>query len=82
MGRPTHRNWEASNEIELDVSGFEGLSFIEHIEMCTDDLAKANTYETPDAIAPTICKETTFANGKVNGTVKPISWNVFRFRQQ
>ncbi|MBE5872902.1 MAG: alpha-L-arabinofuranosidase [Lachnospiraceae bacterium] len=75
-----NRNWEASNDIELDVSGFEGASFIEHIEMFTDDMEKANTYETPDAIKPVNNTETKFENGKVNGNVKSLSWNVFRFK--
>ncbi len=75
-----NRNWEDSNEIELDVSGFEGISFIEHIEMYTDDLSKRNTFENPDAITPVMNQETKFAKGILTGTVKPISWNVFRFK--
>ena len=75
-----NRNWEASNDIELDVSGFEGASFIEHIEMFTEDMEAANTYENPDAIKPVINTETKFENGRVNGNVKSLSWNVFRFK--
>ena len=48
--------------------------------MYTDDLTKANTYETPDAIKPEINPLATFANGMVNSNVKAISWNVFRFK--
>ena len=77
-----NRNWQDANEIELDLSGFENLTFIEHLEMYTDDMSKANTYETPDAIVPVANTATTFANGKVTGTVQPISWNVFRFKVQ
>ena len=75
-----NRNWEASNDIELDVSGFEGASFIEHIEMYTDDLEKANTFENPNAIVPVVNEETRFENGRVQGNVKAMSWNVFRFK--
>ena len=75
-----NRNWEADNDIELDVAGFENLEFIEHLEMYTDDLSKANTYETPDAIVPVINNGASFADGKLTSNVKPISWNVFRFK--
>ncbi len=75
-----NRNWESSNDLDLDVSGFEGISFIEHIEMHTDDLDKANTFENPDTIVPTINTSTHFENGKLTGNVKPMSWNVFRFK--
>ena len=77
-----NRNWQDSNEIELDLSGVENLTFIEHLEMYTDDMSKANTYETPDAITPVANKSTVFEKGKVTGTVQPISWNVFRFKVQ
>ena len=75
-----NRNQDTSNDIELDVAGFEGLQFIEHIEMYTDDLSKANTYETPDAIVPVINPNAKFDNGKLEANVKALSWNVFRFK--
>ena len=75
-----NRNWQDANDVELDLSGFDNLTFIEHLEMATDDLTKANTYETPDAIVSVVNENATFADGKLNSTVKPISWNVFRFK--
>ncbi|MDD6274073.1 MAG: alpha-L-arabinofuranosidase C-terminal domain-containing protein, partial [Clostridiaceae bacterium] len=76
-----NRNWEASNDVELDLSGFEGLSFLEHIEMHTDDLTKANTWETPDAIHPVVNTSAKFEGGKLSANVKPMSWNIFRFQK-
>lgn len=76
-----NRNWEASNDVELDLSGFEGLSFLEHIEMYTDDLTKANTWETPDAIHPVVNADAKFEGGKLSANVKPMSWNIFRFQK-
>ena len=76
-----NRNQDASNDIELDVAGFEGLQFIEHIEMYTDDLSKANTYETPDAIVPVINPNAKFENGKLEANVQPLSWNVLVFQK-
>ena len=75
-----NRNWQDANDIELDVSGFEGVQFIEHLEMHTDDLTKANNFETPDAIQSVVNSSATFADGKVTSNVKAISWNVFRFK--
>ena len=65
-----------------DVSGFENLTFLEHLEMYTDDMSKSNTYETPDAIVPVVNTSAEFVNGKLNSVVQPISWNVFRFKVQ
>ena len=76
-----NRNWEASNDIDLDVKGFGDISFIEHIEMNTDDPEKANTYDTPDAIVPKINEKASFADGILTSNVKPMSWNVFRFKK-
>ncbi len=49
--------------------------------MYTDDLDKANTWETPDAIHPVIGGSTKFEGGKLAANVKPMSWNVFRFKK-
>lgn len=76
-----NRNWESSNDVELDLAGFEGLSFIEHIEMYTDDLEKANTWETPDAIRPVVNANAKFEGGKLSANVKAMSWNIFRFKK-
>jgi alpha-N-arabinofuranosidase len=76
-----NRNTDTSNDIELDLSGFENLAFIEHSEMYTDDLTLSNTWETPDAIKPTVNNTAKFENGKLQSNVKPMSWNVFRFQK-
>ena len=55
--------------IELDVSGFVGYQFIEHIQLYTDDIEAQITLENPDAIAPT-SKAAKFENGKVTSELK------------
>jgi alpha-N-arabinofuranosidase len=75
-----NRNTDTSNDIEIDVSGFEGLTFIEHTQMYTEDLSAANTWENPDAIKPSVNEKASFTNGKLQSNVKPLSWNVFKFR--
>jgi alpha-N-arabinofuranosidase len=76
-----NRNWESDNTAVIDVSGFEGWSFIEHIQMYSEDLGAANTYENPNAVVPTVNRDAVFDNGKVSATLKSLSWNVFRFRK-
>ncbi len=77
-----NRNWEADNTVELDVSGFEGWRFEEHIRMYSDDLDARNTWENPEAIRPAVDPDTTCIDGKVTANLKSLSWNVFRFRKQ
>ena len=76
-----NRNWETSNDVELDLSGFEGAEFIEHIEMYTDDLMAKNDWETPDAIKPQVNPDAKFEDGKLSATVQKMSWNIFRFKK-
>ena len=76
-----NRNWESDNTVELDVSGFKGWNFVEHIQMYSDDLDAANTWENPEAIQPEVNPHTTCADGKVTANLKSLSWNVFRFKK-
>jgi alpha-N-arabinofuranosidase len=76
-----NRNWEDSNDVELDVSNFEGYSFVEHIQLYSDQLDAKNTYENPDVLVPSINSGAVYANGKVSANLKRLSWNVFRFQK-
>lgn len=76
-----NRNWESDNSAVFDVSGFENWSFVEHIQMYSEDLTARNTYENPNAVIPTINNNAVFENGKVSVTLKSLSWNVLRFRK-
>jgi len=72
-------DWEDEQEFTLDVSGFEGFTFQEHLAMYTDDIMAANSYENPDAIKPVIEQDTACEGGVLSATLKKLSWNVFRF---
>ena len=76
-----NRNWEAANELELDVSGFAGWKLMEHVEMFSKDLNAANTFENPDAVKPTRNAATKLEDGRIQATVQPLSWNVFRLKK-
>jgi alpha-N-arabinofuranosidase len=76
-----HRGWESEQTVCVDVSGFEGWSLTEHIQMYSDDLNAANTFENPNAVVPTVNKSAVFENGKVSACLKSLSWNIFRFHK-
>lgn len=76
-----NRNWEDDISAEIDASAFKGWNFVEHIEMYTDDLDARNTYDEPDTIKPVVNKETKLADGKIDATMKRLSWNVLRFEK-
>ena len=76
-----NRSWESANDLELDVSGFEGWQLTEHIEMFSKDEKAANTYENPDAVKPVKNERTNLAGGKVQATLQPLSWNVIRLKK-
>jgi alpha-N-arabinofuranosidase len=73
-----NRDWRGDQGIELDVKGFQNYRFIEHIELFSDDLDAADTYENPNAVVPAVNKGTTFENGVVKANLHKLSWNVFR----
>ncbi len=75
-----NRNWEQDTTLELDVSGFEGCDFIEQIQLYTDDINAANSYENPNVIVPSIRIVDKFEDGKILTVAKKLSWNVFRFK--
>jgi len=76
-----NRNWEENLEVELDVRGFDGYKLLEHIEMYCDQDGVFNTYETPNAVAPSINEKTKFENGVVKLEAHKLSWNVIRLKK-
>jgi alpha-L-arabinofuranosidase len=76
-----NRNWEQDITLELDVRGFEGYAFVEHLELFTEDIDASNSFENPNMIAPSNCSTAQFKNGKVSTTARKLSWNVIRFRK-
>lgn len=77
-----NRDLEDNVEVTIDVRGFEGYKLVEHIEMFTDDLSKANTYENPDVIKPTNNTDSKLDGGFVTAYTKKLSWNVIRLAKK
>ena len=76
-----NRRWDGSETLELDASAFEGYAFKEHIEMYSEDLSAANTWENPEAIVPKVNSAAVCENGRVKTELKSLSWNVLRFEK-
>ncbi len=75
-----NRDWEAGTTVELDLSGFAGLRFLEHIRMFSDDPDACNTWEDPERIVPEVYTNAALEGGKLTAELKPLSWNVLRFQ--
>jgi len=74
-------NWQEDTPVELDCAGFAGYTFVEQIQLYSDDPDAANSYENPEAIVPSISSAAKCENGKVTSDLKKLSWNVFRFQK-
>ena len=72
---------EADQELTLDVRGFEGWRFAEHIEMYTNDPEARNTWDHPDRILPKRNADTKAEKGILTALLKKESWNVLRFEK-
>jgi alpha-N-arabinofuranosidase len=77
-----NRNWEQDTTLELDVRGFEEFKFEEQIQLHSDDVDAANSYETPNAIVPSVNAAARVEGGRVTAVLKKLSWNVFRFEKR
>ncbi len=66
--------------LTLNLKGFEGLSFIEHTELYSDDPGACNTFEHPDTILPGINRDTVLDGGILTARLHKASWNVFRLK--
>ena len=65
-------------ELNIDVSGYELVSVIEHEEICAP-LNMKNTKEQPDQVAPVKCSRTAVEGKQAHSRIRPYSWNMIRF---
>ncbi len=68
-------------ELTLDVRGFEGWRFEEHLEMSAEGEDDFNSWEHPDRLVPRRNSETRAEKGILTARLKKESWNVLRFRK-
>ena len=52
------------------------------IQLYTDDMNAANSYENPNAVVPSVNSAARLEGGKVTTVAKKLSWNVFRFKKR
>ena len=70
---------EDAQQFTMDVRGFEGFTFLEHIEMHADTPDAANTFERPETLIPRRVQDTRCEGGILSAKLEKASWNVFRF---
>jgi len=68
-------------ELRLDVRGFDGWKFTEHLEMYAENPEDQNTWDHPDRILPRRNTETRAEKGILTARLRKESWNVLRFRK-
>ena len=73
---------EDEQELAVDVRGFEGWNFTEHLEMHAATPETANTWAKPDALLPRIVPGTRCEAGRLTAVLEKTSWNVFRFARK
>lgn len=74
-----NRHEETDYPLTVDISGFEGYTFEQHLELYSEDMEVSNSYEQPDLLHPTVSTAATVTNGCLSTRVKPLSWNVLTF---
>jgi alpha-N-arabinofuranosidase len=76
-----NRDWENDRPVELDISAFKGYRLVEHIQLFSDDIDAANTFENQDAVIPSVNEDAALKDGTVSANLKKLSWNVFRLKK-
>lgn len=72
-------DWQDSQELVLDVRGFDGWSFAGHTMLYSEDLNARNTFEHPNQLLPRRNHDAKFEKGVCTAILPSLSWNVFRF---
>jgi alpha-N-arabinofuranosidase len=77
-----NRSLEDDLVVNVDIKGFEGYRFAEHIALENADLKATNTVTNPNQVTPAqkagTCTET--GNGGFEVKLSKASWNVVRFK--
>jgi alpha-N-arabinofuranosidase len=76
-----NRDWKEACDLEVNLSGFDGYSLVEVLELYNEDLDAKNSYEHPDVIIPSANKDARFDGSRFGVNLKPLSWNMFRFKR-
>jgi len=73
-------NRSADEALELDVqlTGFDDLSIIEHVQMAHEDRKAVNSKQKPDNVVPTTVNTLSVTDGRLVGSLSALSWNCVR----
>ena len=73
-----NRSTEESLDLEVNVRAFPGYSLSTASTLAGPDLRATNTAENPDAVRPQENTRTRLADGRLDASLPPVSWNVIR----
>ena len=65
-------------ELTADVRAFPGYRIAGASTLATSDLRAANTAEDPEAVRPRENTRVRLADGRLEASLPPVSWNVLR----
>jgi alpha-N-arabinofuranosidase len=63
-----------------DLRGFGQLGIAEGVELHHPDIKAVNTREAPDTVRPVPHRECRVRDGRLEASLKPLSWNLFALR--
>ena len=72
---------EEDQELKLDVRGFEGWRFEEHLEMYARSAEDFNSFDHPEVLVPRANGKASLEKGVLTATLRKESWNVLRFKK-
>lgn len=71
-----NRHQSEALRLECDLRSFGGLKVEEHIVLEHDELRARNLEENPMKVAPHSCGDAKVGDGRLEGTLPKLSWNV------
>jgi alpha-N-arabinofuranosidase len=75
-----NRHLDEAMKLDLSLGGFGGLVLDKHLTMGGQGLREANTPDDPDRIAPRDGEGVGVEDGRVVGSLPPLSYHVLRLR--
>lgn len=76
-----NRDFEEDYQLDVDLLDLDGFVPCEHIEMAGFDLKQTNGFAA-SPVHPTEAPLPTADGGKATARLRPLSWNVIRFKKQ
>jgi alpha-N-arabinofuranosidase len=73
-----NRSLDKDVSLEGDLRDFTGYRVVEHITMTSKDIKAVNTLNKADTVVPKANGDAKISGGRLDATLKKLSWNVIR----